>query len=83
MNEKEERAYVEGTRVVYRQMLAEVLRHLGRDSPEWQEKHFLIEREEAISALRRICGEVGDNDWDDDLNMTDIIEKHLGKHIIK
>ena len=39
------------------------------------------ERADAISALRRICERHGDNDWTDDLNLADIIEKHLGRHL--
>ncbi len=81
MTEKEEKAYVEGGRAVWRQMLAEALKHLGRDGPEWTEKEWLLEREEAISTLRRVCGEFGDNDWEDNLSLPDIIEKHLARHL--
>jgi len=40
-----------------------------------------MEREDAISALRQICEENGDNDWDEDLYLSDIINKHLGDHL--
>ena len=39
------------------------------------------ERLEAVAALRRICSEHGDNDWSDDLNLSDVIEKHLARHL--
>jgi hypothetical protein len=77
MTEKEEQAYVEGGRSAWRAMLQQALKHLGRDSPEWTEKEWVLEREEAIAALRRACERAGDNDWSDDLNLSDIIEKHL------
>jgi predicted secreted protein len=83
MNQKEERAYVEGGRAAWRKMLGEALKALGRDSPEHTEKAWLLEREEAISMLRSVCGEHGDNDWDDNLHLADIIEKHLARHLTK
>ncbi len=77
MTEKEEQAYIEGGRVAWRTMLREALVNPGHSRPEWTEESWLLEREEAISGLRRVCGEFGDNDWPDDLSLTDIIEKHL------
>ena len=81
MTDAEERAYAEGQRVVYRTMLRDALLNLGRDSVEWNEKRWLIEREEAISMLRRVCGDHGDNDWPDELRLADIVEKHLAAHL--
>lgn len=31
--------------------------------------------------LRDICKEYGDNDWDDDLHIVDIVDKHLHRHL--
>jgi hypothetical protein len=81
MTEKEEQAYIEGGRVAWRQVLQHALKALGRDSAEMTKHGWLLEREEAISVLRRLCGEHGDNDWDDNLSLPDIIEKHLGRHL--
>jgi hypothetical protein len=39
------------------------------------------QRLDAIAQLRSICADFGDNDWDDDLHLGDVIEKHLGKHL--
>lgn len=74
-------AYTEGMRAVYRAQFAEALRGLGRDSPEWSEKHWVGEREAAVAVLRRICDDHGDNDWDDELSLADIIDKHLGRYL--
>ena len=38
---------------------------------------WIIEREAAIRVLRCVCSEFGDNDWPDDLHLSDVIEKHL------
>lgn len=39
------------------------------------------ERDEAIRILRDVCEEFGDNDWDNDLHLADIIEKHLHRNL--
>lgn len=39
------------------------------------------EREQTISALRNICSTYGDNDWDDDLHLADVIAKHLHRNL--
>ncbi len=75
--EEYERAYVEGSRVAWRSILRQALSELGRDSEEWDKTRWLVEREEAISALRRLCEQLGDTDWPDDLHLADIIEKHV------
>jgi protein-disulfide isomerase-like protein with CxxC motif len=80
MTEAEERAYIEGQRALLRRQLAEILRALGVDSPEWTTR-WVIEREEAIAALRDLCRRHGDNDWPDEMALCDIIDKHLGKHL--
>lgn len=75
----EEQAYTEGSRAAWRKILLEALTNLGieeRDKHDWA-----LERAEAIAALRRICAEHGDNDWNEDLSLADIIEKHLSRHL--
>ncbi len=74
-----ERDYIKGSKAAFRIMLAECLRNLGdaeRNAHSWR-----LEREHAIAILRDVCKEHGDNDWDDDLYLGDIIEKHLGRHL--
>lgn len=73
--------YVEGQRRVYIEMLQAALRGLGRDAPEWNAGRLLKEREEAIATLRGACEEFGDNEWPDDLHLSDIIEKHLWRNM--
>lgn len=83
MNEQEEAAYIQGARAAWRRILAEALRGLGgySDPGDFTRERLIAEREEAISALRSLCREFGDNDWDEKLSLADVIEKHLGRHL--
>lgn len=76
-----EQGYIAGSRAANAKLLAHALTELGYSSPEWTEKRWLIEREATLATLRRLCAEYGDNDWPDDLCLTDIIEKHLEPHL--
>lgn len=76
-----EARYEAGSRMAWLHMLGAVIRGLGRDPPEWSAARLIAERELAIITLRSLCVEFGDNDWSDDLNLSDIIEKHLMRHI--
>ena len=38
---------------------------------------LLLERYYAITALRQLCEEHGDNNWADSLHLADIIDKHV------
>lgn len=40
---------------------------------------YICEREDAIVTLRDLCKLFGDNEWKDELQLSDIIEKHLIK----
>lgn len=42
---------------------------------------LVVEREEAIAALRSLCRAHGDLDWEPSLHLADILDKHLGKHL--
>jgi hypothetical protein len=42
---------------------------------------MVAEREAAIASLRSVCHLHGDNNWDTDLHMADIINKHLANHL--
>lgn len=81
MTEKEERAYQAGRRAAFRRMLQTALGELGYDSPEAAQSDWIIEREQAIAQLRELCATHGDNDWPDDLNLADVIEKHLADYL--
>jgi len=42
---------------------------------------LLAERSELIKHFRAACGQLGDNDWDDGLALSDIFEKHLMNYV--
>lgn len=71
----EEAAYVEGARWAWILMLQQCLINLGEsERPKYA---WVLERQRAISALRKLCSEHGDNEWPDDLDLEDVITKHL------
>lgn len=64
-------------------VLRVVLEEMGVDQsdPRMALARMQQERDAAISALRGLCSDYGDNDWPDSLNLYDIIEKHLARHL--
>lgn len=78
MTEEEEAAYMQGRKAVRREQLADALRELGDDGSEHE---WRIERNDVVAALRLICGDHGDNDWDDNDHLGDVISKHLADHL--
>ncbi len=79
MSESEEAAYELGGRAAWLTLLCEAKKHLGHEG--FEREALLIEREEAIMVLKRLCGEFGDLEWDENLHLADIIDKHLGRYI--
>jgi len=76
-----ERDYTRGERAALTRMLALIVRDLGYDDPEAAKVAWIKQREAAVAALRSVCEDHGDNDWPDDLNLADVIEKHLARHL--
>ena len=79
MNKKEERAYEQGRREVYADIIRSAIRGLGYEGRPLES--LVAEREAAISALRNLCAKHGDNEWSNNLHLADIIEKHIGRHL--
>ncbi len=76
-----EQAYEQGSRTAWLAMLQTCLRHLGIDDPAAGSARWVSEREQTVSALRKVCAEHGDNEWDESLHLADVIEKHLRRHL--
>jgi hypothetical protein len=70
-------SYEIGERRAYMSMLSVVLQGLGHDASEKEQTSWVLERAEIVNALREVCQEFGDNDWDPDLHLADVIRKHL------
>ncbi len=81
-----DRGYCEGRRRSLINQLSQALGQLGvlkkpEDDPLIQLALLVTERQEALQVLRRACQDFGDNDWKEDLHVSDIIESHLVRHL--
>jgi hypothetical protein len=74
----DEQAYVAGRRAAWAEILATAVTEVG---PARSVESWRLERRAAVAVLRELCAEFGDNDWDDDLHLADVIEKHLGRRL--
>ncbi len=78
MNDKEDKIYMEGEGQALKEMIIYCQNKLRAFGIELKtKKEFDQERIETIALLRMHCDEYGDNDWDDDLHLSDVIDKHL------
>ncbi len=74
-----DRSYTDGRKTAFRRLLVMCLSELG-DSLDDTERQLIIARDEradAVIALREVCESFGDNDWKDNLYLSDVIDKHL------
>lgn len=79
-----EQDFIEGERRALLGILAHVtsrLQSLDGSTAFRDTAAHVAERQEAIAKLREVCAAHGDNDWPDDLNLADVIEKHLFRHL--
>ena len=79
--EFDETSYTQGSQRAWLIMLGECLRNLGYGSPEHNAHRWILERADVVLKLREICREHGDNEWPDNLHLTDVLEKHLYRHL--
>jgi len=75
----EEKAWAEGRRSAFRSLLGECARELGGEDRKLAA--VLAEVEASRVALRQLCADHGDLEWDDRLHLADVIEKHLARHL--
>ncbi len=80
-DEKEEIIWCRGNKAAYTAMLRTCLAELGWQGNEAEQVKWILEREAVIATLRGVCDRLGDNDWPDDLHLSDIINKHLINHV--
>jgi hypothetical protein len=79
MDDAQERAYVIGQRQVWASLLAQCVRQLG--AADWPHARLVKEREDTIAMLRQICARYGDNEWEPELYLADIVASHLWNHL--
>jgi len=77
--------YENGRKQALISMIQHCMKELGHDldNNTSQLLGLLKEREDAIIRLRELCRKYGDNEWLDDLYLSDIIDKHLTLYILK
>ena len=75
----DEQAFTQGHRRAWLSMLREGIRQIG--SGDTSVARLVSEREAAIQTLRQVCEDHGNNDWPDDLHLSDIIDKHLWRYL--
>ena len=74
-----ERDYTRGSNAAWRQVLSMAMRNL--DSQVNKKARWLDERAGLVAALRIACDDFGDNEWDDNLDLRDVLDKHLVRHL--
>lgn len=82
MTEQEETAFEQGIRAGLLRTLRNTLSQLGY-SDDLTVERMLLEREEAVMQLRDVCRYYGDNDWEPNLHLGDVIDKHLHSHLAR
>lgn len=75
----DEISYAEGRDAAYRLLLQTAYQLL--DLPEDMPSCWAVEREQIIQLLRSACSDFGDNQWDSNDSLVDVIEKHLLQHL--
>lgn len=82
-DEEKEILYEQGHKMAWRMMLQQCCKALGYDEDR-EAKHaaWILEREDAILSLRSLCEQFGDNDWHQNLHLSDIIDKHLLNYLL-
>lgn len=76
-----ERGYADGRRRSLINATQEAAKLLEAGIPQAVIAELQTERLEAVAILRDACERYGDNDWEDDLHLTDILDKHLMPHL--
>jgi hypothetical protein len=83
INASQEQSYERGRREATVSMVRSCLRSLGYKGDEAERVKWIAEREETVATLRSACEEFGDNDWSNDLHLSDVIDKHLVRPILR
>lgn len=78
MNDHEEIIYLEGKNNALKDTILHCQNELRNNGVELKtDEKFSQERVDVIKTLRSFCREFGDNNWDDNLHLSDVIDKHL------
>lgn len=72
-----------GYTAALRGLLARCVADLGVEDVDAGKARWLVERTDVVLLLRGMCEEYGDNEWPDNLHLSDVIDKHLMRHVLK
>jgi hypothetical protein len=75
----DEQSWQAGNHSAWTQMLRQCVAALDEDG--LVQAGWLVERQEAVAALREICSRFGDNDWNEKLSLAEVIQNHLARHL--
>lgn len=83
ITEAREQGYLAGVRSANLNALRHVLSEMrcNGDDAEAKLHAWRLERGEIVALLRRVCAEHGDLEWEDDLHLVDVLDKHLFRHM--
>ncbi len=81
MQKIDDYSYGQGQKMAGARTLKLAIQMLGYEGNEFNVARLLSERAETVTALRDVCEDYGDNDWDDNLHLADVIEKHLHRQL--
>lgn len=77
----EDQAYENGYRAAAKAVIRSMLRRLRPDEEDRKLCRMALELDDTRQQLRRVCAVAGDNDWEDNLYLADVVEKHLGRYL--
>ena len=80
LQEIKEQSYLLGERQAAIGQLRTIMGYLKVDEKRTKEQ-YMLEREETVQALRDVCEDHGDNEWEENLHLADVVNKHLGRHL--
>ncbi len=83
MSDAQELSYLRGSKEAWTNVLRMALHNLAidPDNLDAAKAAWILERRDTVAKLREMCDIYGDNDWDDDLHLADVIEAHLCDHL--
>lgn len=79
---RDERMWMQGQRSALLGVVRDSLATLGvLGHKDFTAEKLMLERASVIDALRRLCDEFGDNQWNESDHLGDVIERHLAKYL--
>ena len=75
-----DKMFERGERAAYAKLLGVAVSALY-PAADMKLERLVLEREDTVRALRRVCEDHGSNEWEPDTNLGNVIDKHLAPHV--